>query len=258
MRPARADPGARAPALLSLADVSRRLRDGGRELVVLDGVSLALEPGVAAGVYGARGSGKSTLLRLAAMIEPPDSGTVRFAGRDVTRISQRERARLLRGPVALITAAGWQPCPGETVLDHVAMSIGGDGLTLREARHRARGALERVGAAAVGGEELTAGLPAPARARVMLARALVREPRLLVVDEPLPMPNLRDRERFCALLRASAREGSATLLMASEEIAALQGVDLMMSIAAGELCSSEPRGAVVPFPRRRAAVRARS
>ena len=46
---------------------------------------------------------------------------------------------------ALLSAAGWLPSPGETVLDHVAMSIGSDGLTLREARRRAYGALDRVG-----------------------------------------------------------------------------------------------------------------
>ncbi len=205
---------------------------------MLDGVSFDLEPGVAVGVYGARGSGKSTLLRLAAAIESPDSGRIRFAGRDVTRISAGERARLLRGPIALLTAAGWLPSPGETVLDHVAMSIGSDGLTLREARRRAHGALDRVGAAEVCDEELTASLPLAERARVMLARALVREPRLLVVDEPMPMPSRGDRERFCALLRATARERGAALLMASEEMAALQGLDTLMSIAAGGLCSS--------------------
>jgi ABC-type lipoprotein export system ATPase subunit len=250
---ARIHPHATVPALLSFEGVSRRFRDGAREIVVLDRVSFALEPGASVGVYGARGSGKSTLLRLAAAIESPDGGCVRFAGRDVTRISAGERARLLRGPLALLTTAGWLPSPGETVLDHVAMSIGSDGLTLREARRRAHGALERVGAAAVCGEQLTGSLPLAERARVMLARALVREPRLLVVDEPMPMPSRSERERFCALLRAVARERRAALLMASEDMAALQGLDTLTSIAAGQLCSSEDRGTVVELSRLRAA-----
>jgi ABC-type lipoprotein export system ATPase subunit len=245
-----------ASPLLSFANVSRRCSDGSREIVLLDEVSFEIEAGVAVGLYGARRSGKSTLLRLAAAIESPDAGTVRFDGRDVTRISSSDRARLLRGPVALLTAADWLPSPGETVLDHVAMAAGSGGLTLRDARHRAYGALDRVGAAAVCGEELTASLSLRERARVMLARALVREPRLLVVDEPAPMPSLGDRERFCALLRAAARERGMALLMASEDMAALQGVDVLMSISAGELCSTEQRGTVVQLPRRRAAGRA--
>ena len=71
----------------------------------------------------------------------------------------------------------------------------------------------------------------------MLARALVREPRLLVVDEPAPMPSLGERERFCALLRATPSERGIALLMASEDLAVLQGLAVLGSIADGELCS---------------------
>jgi ABC-type lipoprotein export system ATPase subunit len=244
--------GAPGLPLLAFANVSRRFSDGCAEVVVLDGVSFEMEAGVAVGLYGARRSGKSTLLRLAAAIESPDAGTVRFDGRDVTRISMGERARLLRGPVALLSAADWLASPGETVLDHVAMSVGSGGLTLREARRRAHGALDRAGVAAVCGEELTASLSLRERAGVMLARALVREPRLLVVDEPAPMPSPGDRERFCATLRSVARERGMALLVASEDMTALQGLDVLMSISAGELCSTEERGTVVSLPRRRA------
>ena len=69
----------------------------------------------------------------------------------------------------------------------------------------------------------------------MLARALAREPRLLVLDEPALMPSLGERDRFYALLRAAAREREMALLVASEEMAALQGFAVLMSIADGEL-----------------------
>jgi ABC-type molybdenum transport system ATPase subunit/photorepair protein PhrA len=100
---------------------------------------------------------------------------------------------------------------------------------------------------------MTVSLSPTERARVMLARALVRAPRLLVVDEPAPLPSLLERERFCALLRSVAHERSIALLVASEELSTLQGIAVLASLSAGELCSTEEPGTVVEFPRRRAA-----
>ena len=98
-------------SLLSFLNVSKRYPDGGREILVLDRASLDLEAGTSVGVYGARRSGKSTLLRLAAGITVPDSGTVRFDGADMARMSTGERGRLLRGAIAYMSAEDWRASP---------------------------------------------------------------------------------------------------------------------------------------------------
>jgi ABC-type lipoprotein export system ATPase subunit len=237
--------------LISFQDVSKRYPDGGRQITVLDRVSLQIEPGVAVGVYGTRRSGKSTLLRVAAGLVLPDTGVVRFDGLDMAGMSPRGRGRLLRRQIAFMSAADWRPLPGESVVDHVATSLGSEGLTMRDARVRALRILERVGIGAAGAQDNATSLSLADRTRVMLARALVREPRLLVLDEPALMPNLSDRDRFYALLRNAARERGMALLVASEEMAALQGVGVLMSIADGEVCSTEWRDNVVSLPRRR-------
>jgi ABC-type glutathione transport system ATPase component len=243
--------------LISFVNVSKRYPDGGREILVLDRVSLQIDPGVSVGVYGTRRSGKSTLLRMAAGMVLPESGVVRFAGRDMAEMSAGERGRLLRREVAFMSAEDWRALPGETVVDHVATSLGSEGLTMREARRRALHILDQVGVGAVGAQEIAGSLSLTERTRVMLARALAREPRLLILDEPALMPNLRDRDRFYALLRAAAQERRMALLVASEEISALQGVGVLMSIADGELCSTEERGTVVNLPGRRRAASGR-
>jgi len=224
--------------LLSLRGVVKRYREGGQELTVLDGVSFELAAGAGAGVYGARRAGKSTLLRLVAGIEAPDAGAIVFAGRDLTALSAAGRARLLRGDLALLCAGGWLASPGETVLDHVAVALGSLGMTLAQARRRALETLDAVGVAGLGGERARS-LGCYERARVMLARALAREPRLLLVDEPAPLPSVSDREAFCALLRALAHERGFALLVASESLSALSGLQALMSLSAGELCASE-------------------
>jgi ABC-type glutathione transport system ATPase component len=237
--------------LISFLNVSKRFPDGGREILVLDRVSLEIEPGVSVGVYGTRRSGKSTLLRMAAGIVLPDSGAVSFDGRNMAQMKAGERARLLRSAVAFMSAEDWRTLPGETVVDHVATSLGSEGLTMREARRRALRILDQVGVGAVGAQEVTGSLSLTDRTRVMLARALAREPRLLILDEPALMPNLGDRDRFYALLRGAAQERRMAMLVASEEISALQGVGVLMSIADGELLSTEERGTVVNLPGRR-------
>ncbi len=236
--------------LLSFANVGKRFPDGGREIAVLGGISFELEEGVFVGLYGARRSGKSTLLRLAAGIEQPDAGEVRFDGRALNAMTGSERGHLLRGELAFMASGDWRPNLGESVVDHVATSLGSEGLTVRDARRRALGALERVGVTATGSEESTGSLSLAERTLVMLARALVHEPRLLLVDEPAVMPNLGDRDRFYLLLRELAAERNMALLVVSEEMGALQGAGVMMSISSGEVCTTEERGTVVQLPRR--------
>jgi ABC-type lipoprotein export system ATPase subunit len=240
-------------SLLSFLNVSKRYPDGGRAVLVLDRVSLEVDAGVSVGVYGARRSGKSTLLRLAAGIALPDSGTIRFDGRDITQMTGGERGRLLRGEMAFMCAADWRANPGETVVDHVATSLGSEGLTMREARRRAMHVLDRVEIGAAGAHEPTIALSAAESVRVMLARALARNPRLLVLDEPALFPNLSERDGFYAMLRSAARERNMALLVASEEMASLQGFNVLISIADGELISTEARATVVSLPGRRRA-----
>src|SRR5258708_30666411 len=103
--------------LVSFESVSKRYRDGYREIVVLDNVSFELEAEVFIGVWGARRAGKSTLLRLMAGVESPDSGTVRFDGRDVGTMPLPQRERLLRGDIALMTAGGSRARAGDPGAD---------------------------------------------------------------------------------------------------------------------------------------------
>jgi ABC-type lipoprotein export system ATPase subunit len=248
--PAPPGPCAEPPAL-SFSGVSKRYPDGAREIVVLDGNSFEVAAGASLGIRGAGRSGKSTVLRLAAAIEPPDAGTITIAGRDVTRISSSEQPGLLRSTVALLSAGDWMASAGETVLDHVAMSLGSKGLTPREAKRAALLALDAVGVAGLAAEETTGPLSFEERARVMLAGALVREPRLLLVDEPAPMPSLEDHDRFCATLRRVCSERGIALLIASERLGALQGLGAQMTLTAGgELVSTsgEEPGTVVQGP----------
>lgn len=235
--------------LLTFEDVSVSHPDGLRERVVLDRVSFEVAAGMFVGILGARRSGKSTLLRLAAGIELPSTGTVRLNGRDIAAMSSLERERLLRHDVALMSVMDWQPDAKERVLEHLAMSAASGGPRLCDARHGARRALTRVGLASHA-DDYARSLSLVERARVVLARALVREPLMLLVDEPAVMPSLSERDEFFALIRSIARERGMTLIVASEEVPPLHGADVLMSISEGELTATGQRAKVTLLSRR--------
>jgi ABC-type lipoprotein export system ATPase subunit len=234
--------------LLRVCDISKTYPDGAGEIVVFERASLEVSGGAQVGVYGRRRSGKSTLMRIAAGIERPDAGSVVFDGVELTSLSGTERARLLRSRLAYISASDWRPNPGESIVQHVAVSLGGDGRTVHEAERRALRELDLVGMGAARAHSLATSLSTIDRMRVMLARALAHEPSLIVIDDPVVTSNASERDDLYRLLRTLCRSRGAGLLVASDDLPALQGFDVFMSISAREICSSEHSATIVPFP----------
>lgn len=245
---AQAAPTGATSHLLSIHNMTKTFPDGAGEVTVFAGAALEMRAASQVGVYGKRRSGKSTLLRIASGIEPPDGGTVLFQGMDLTHLTGAGRARLLRSHLAYIAVADWRPNPGESILQHLAVSLGGAGRTLREAEHRALRELEVVGVSAAQSHSLATRLSMMDRMRVMLARALSREPSLLVIDDPVVTASASERDELYTLLRTLTRRRGIGLLVASDDLPALQGFDVFMSISAREICSSEGSATIVPFP----------
>lgn len=237
--------------LLAFEGVTKRAPDaGGRQLPILDAVSFEIDHGETVGLWGMRRSGKSTLLRIAAGVEPPDAGTVRFAGHDLTRLSRRMVAQLLRRSIGL-ASTDRQATRNEIVVDHVALPALSLGATLREAQIAAREALERVGVASRADTRM-ADLSPGEQTRVAIARALVRNPLLLLIDEPGSTPSPADRDEIYALLRSLGRDPALTLIVASEDIAAIRTARRAMTLGDGALRSSQRGGQLLRFPGQRA------
>jgi ABC-type cobalamin/Fe3+-siderophores transport system ATPase subunit len=233
-------------SLLCLERVGRRHRQGLHERVVLRDVSLELDRGELVAVWGLRLSGRTTLLRIAAGIEPPDSGQVCFDGHDLYS----------RGGDALGSGIGYchrasRPAEARGILDELMVSQLARGISQPSARKRSWAALERTGAsdcAAIGSHELDSA----EAVRVTLARALVLEPALLVIDEPTEGVDLLERDPILGLLRSLADDGTA-ILMATGESAALSGSDRALSLAGGELHGSAATELAPVVPLRRQA-----
>lgn len=191
-----------------------RVSLGGTE--VLHGVDLRIQPGELVALLGANGSGKSTLLRTLVGVLPLDSGTATLGGIDVSR--SRAHARLGYVPQDM-TDGGSIPA---TARETVATGL----LGVRTWRPRLRDerveqALGSVGVAHLADRPITR-MSGGQRRRVMIARALVRDPEFLVLDEPFSGVDLPTQEAIAELFRDLSARGT-TILVVLHEIGPLEG-----------------------------------
>jgi predicted ABC-type transport system involved in lysophospholipase L1 biosynthesis ATPase subunit len=235
-------------SLLSFRNVSVSVRDGPREVPVLEEVSFEIDAGDYVGLWSGRRTGKSTLLRLAAGVEVPDSGEILFDGADLVEMSKDRRAHLRRRGGIALALADWSPAESRPVVEHVAFPLAACGVSFHDAERVARRTLKRVGAADV--EDIAMNrLKLSERVRVELARALVREPRLLLVDEPAVLASPREGRELYELLRSLGRDRSLAVVVASEQSAAIEGAPRVFTLSGGRIHSTDSRRKVLPFRR---------
>lgn len=236
--------------LLSVEHVGKTHWVGPYEKRVLVDASLALDGGDLVGVWGAQRSGKSTLLRLAAGLETPDTGSVRFDGVDLATLSKSRRDRLRLADVGLVRRAG--PQSGTlTVLEYVALPLFGR-CTRQEARTRALAALKRVDVVECR-DALWHQLSDGEQTLVSLAHGVVREPRLLLVDDPTAGLDTLQQQEVVGLLSAFAARERIAVLMTSSVLAAIADAHDAFTLSDGRLIpvtdATRRSGEVIAFPR---------
>ncbi len=229
-------------SLLSFKGVTHRISRGRVERVALRDVALDLEAGELVGVRGVRRSGRSTLLRVAAGLELAEEGVVCFEGQDMAACRDSVLGKRIG-----FSRRSFSALEGGPVVEHVASGLLAQRTAPRMACRRAEVMLERVGAADCAARDPSE-LDGAEVVRVIIARALITEPSLLVIDEPTSGVGLLQRDPILALLRSIANDGIA-VLMCTDDASDLSGFDRAMSIDAGELRGVErqPDGSVVPL-----------
>jgi branched-chain amino acid transport system ATP-binding protein len=205
--------------VLEAVDVS--VRFGG--VTALDGASLTVESGRITGLIGPNGAGKTTMFDVLSGLTPLDSGRVRLAGRNVTRMSPHRRARLGMARtfqrLELFAALTVQ----ENIECAVGMSKGFRGSTAASARRVAEQLVRRVGLGSVA--HVRAGVLPTGQARLVeVARALATSPRVLLLDEPASGQSDAEADRFAVLLGELAADGLGILLVEHD-------MDLVMSVS---------------------------
>jgi branched-chain amino acid transport system ATP-binding protein len=204
-------------ALLAIRNVTRRF--GG--IVAIDDVSLDVEAGQIVGLIGPNGAGKTTLFNVITRLYRPDSGELEFAGKSLLRTPPH---RIVRRGIAR-TFQNVELFRTMSVLDNVLVGahtrtkpFGGASV-----HGRAMEILDYVGIANVANRP-AAGLPFGTLKRVELARALVAEPKLLLLDEPAGGLNHHDVSELGTFIRKLREDFDLTVLLVEHHMGLVMGI----------------------------------
>ena len=240
--------------MIRLEHINKIYRMGNLEVPALADVSLRIEPGEFVAITGHSGSGKSTLLHILGLLDRPTSGIFSFAGRDVSRLDDKELAALRSGELGFVFQQ-FHLLRRTSALDNVNLPLvyGGN-----DDRTRGIELLQKVGLgdrAKHRPNELSGGQ----QQRVAIARALVRNPRILLADEPTGNLDSSSGKEIMGIFRELNAEGITVILVTHEEEVA-QAARRKIRIADGRVASdvATATAIAVPAPPAGAGTRARA
>jgi putative ABC transport system ATP-binding protein len=202
-------------AIVMLRGVGREYPGG---VAALRDVDLDIHRGELVAIVGPSGSGKTTMLNLMGTLDRPSAGQVAIDGFDVAQLSDREVSALRARQIGFVFQH-FHLAPGVSALDNVADGLLYTGAGLRERRERAEAALRRVGL----GHRLTHRpheLSGGEKQRTAIARAIVREPALLLADEPTGALDSTSGEGVMQVLLDLNETGTTIVVITHERVVA--------------------------------------
>ena len=200
--------------MIQMRDIVKRYTLGGETIRALDGVSMDINDGEYLSIIGPSGSGKSTLMNIIGCLDLPDEGSYQLNGKEITKYSQRQLARL-RGEHIGFIFQGFNLLNRLDAIENVELPLIYQKIGVRERRARAREALDKVGL----GDRLKHRpnqLSGGQQQRVAIARALAARPQLILADEPTGNLDSKTGQDLMKLLR-DLNEGGKTIVIITHD-----------------------------------------
>ena len=221
-------------SVVRVENVTKTYSVGGEQVLALDDVTLAIEPGVFLAVAGPSGSGKSTLLNLIGCIDVPTSGRVYIDDEDVTGKTPDELAGLRARTIGFIFQA-FNLFPVLSAAENVEYPLlGFPGLAKAERRDRVAGYLEMVGLASFARHRPNQ-LSGGQRQRVAIARALATHPKVVLADEPTANLDHRTAAGILDLMRQINRKLGTTFVFSTHDKKIMAMADRLVRIEDGRV-----------------------
>ncbi len=213
--------------------VTKTFEEGAAAVRALDGVDLDVHRGEMVLLMGPSGSGKTTLLSVIGCILRPTSGSVEIAGREVTRLDERELPRVRLGQIGFVFQ-GFNLFPTLTAGENVELSLDLKGVRGGEARRRAQALLQQV-ALAEKYDAYPANLSGGQKQRVAIARALAGDPEIILADEPTAALDSQSGRAVIALLRELAHARGRAVVLVTHDSRVLEYGDRIVHMEDGKI-----------------------
>lgn len=222
--------------ILSVSDVSKTFKSGGRDLNVLSDINFSIEEGEVVAVVGPSGSGKTTLLGLCAGLDNPTSGDIKIYDQQISNLNENQKAAVRNQYVGFIFQ-NFQLIPTLSAYENVMVPLELQGKS-KEAKVKAKELLERVGL----GDRMThypSQLSGGEQQRVSLARAFANTPKLLFADEPTGNLDGETGQSVESLLFELNREQNTTLVIVTHDMELANKAGRILRLKSGKIVKDE-------------------
>jgi putative ABC transport system ATP-binding protein len=219
--------------LVEIRDLVKSYTRGDQKVPVLQNITLNIAEGDFISLMGPSGSGKSTLLNLIAGIDKPDSGILRIAGEDITKLSEGDLADWRASNIGFIFQF-YNLMPVLTAYENVELPLQLTNLSRAQRRERVEMTLGMVGLSdrmTHYPNELSGGQ----QQRVAIARAIVTDPTILVCDEPTGDLDKQSASDVLGMLKTLNQEMKKTIIMVTHDGHAAEAARRMVHLEKGEL-----------------------
>ncbi|MGI9408519.1 MAG: ABC transporter ATP-binding protein [Hyphomicrobiaceae bacterium] len=219
-------------------------------VTAVDGVSFVLRRGETLGLVGETGSGKSTIGRVILRLEDPTSGAINFKNEDIAKLNRQAVRRRRRDMQMVFQDPYGSLDPRMTVGDLISEPMIVHGVPRSEIAGRMGRILDQVGLARDMAERYPHEFSGGQRQRIGVARALVLEPDLLILDEPVSALDVSIQAQILNMLRRIQRETRISYLFIAHDLAVVRHIsDRIAVLYLGRIVETAPRDRLYAAPR---------